>query len=81
MRKPLVIGASIGCILGAIIFAGYATAGWWVCTTLPACPGHWLPYLLTFAIGVAVFTVFGAAVAMGLRFLYRITRVEADEMD
>ena len=81
MRKPLIIGASIGCILGAIIFAGYAAAGWWVCTTLPACPGHWLPYLLTIAIGVAVFTVFGATVAMGLRFMYLITRVEADGDD
>ena len=81
MLRALAIGATIGAALGTVIFAGYAAAGWWVCTTLPACPGHWLPYLITFAIGVTIFTAAGAGIAIALRGLYRMTRVEADESD
>lgn len=77
MKKALIIGTSIGAALGAIIFAGYSAASWWVCSTLPDCPGHWLPYLVTFAIGTTVFTVAGAGIATTLRGLYNITRVDA----
>lgn len=77
MKKALIIGTSIGAALGSIIFAGYAAASWWVCSTLPDCPGHWLPYLVTFAIGTTVFTAGGATMATTLRCMYNMTRVDA----
>ena len=81
MKKALTIGAVIGAALGVIIFAGYAAAGWWVCTTLPDCPGHWLPYVLVFGIGVTIFTLVGAGISTFLRGMYNLTKVEADDKD
>ena len=77
MRRYVKIGGVVGFVLGSIVFLGYAVASWWVCTSLRDCPGHWLPYLIIFGIGVVAFTVIGIVGAAVLRKLYEWTRVES----
>ena len=69
------IGAIAGFALGVIVFVGYVVTSWWVCSSMLDCPGHWLPYVAIFVVGVSVFTLIGTAVAAALRGLYEITKV------
>lgn len=76
MKRCVKFGAIAGFALGTLIFIGYIITSWWVCTTLLDCPGHWLPYLLIFAIGTTITTILGATTAFILRGLYEFTRVD-----
>ncbi len=76
MKRCIKIGALGGFLAGIIVFLGYAMASWWVCSSLRECPGSWVPYLVIFAIGVAIFTALGVLVAAILRGLYEVTRVD-----
>ena len=76
MQKCIKIGALAGFLSGVIVFLGYAMASWWVCSSLRECPGSWIPYLVIFAIGVAIFTALGSLTAVILRGLYELTRVD-----
>ena len=76
MKRCVKIGALGGFLSGVIVFIGYAMASWWVCSSLRDCPGSWIPYLLIFAIGVAVFTALGLLAAAILRRLYELTRMD-----
>ena len=76
MKRCVTIGAIAGLSIGVLIFLGYVIASWWVCSTLLDCPGHWLPYLLVFAIGATITTLLGATAAFLLRGLYEFTRVD-----
>ncbi len=76
MKRCVKIGALAGFLSGIIVFLGYAFASWWVCSSLLDCPGSWIPYLVIFAIGVAVFTSLGVIAAAILRRLYELTRVD-----
>ena len=76
MKRCVKIGAIAGLVLGILIFIGYTITSWWVCTTLLDCPGHWLPYLLIFAVGATITTLLGAAAAFILRGLYEFTKVD-----
>ncbi len=76
MKRCIKIGAITGFLSGIIVFIGYALASVWVCSSLLDCPGHWLPYLVIFTIGVAVFTLSGALLAAFLRGMYDLTRVD-----
>jgi len=76
MKRCIKIGALGGFLAGIIVFLGYATASWWVCSSLRECPGSWVPYLVIFAIGVAIFTALGSLTAAILRGLYELTRVD-----
>lgn len=68
-------GALGGALFGAVFAAMFALAGWLVCSGNRECPGHWLPYLASALIVLAVCTVLGSGVAVFLRFLYRLTKV------
>ena len=76
MKRCIKIGATAGLLSGIIVFLGYAMASWWVCSSLRDCPGSWVPYLVIFAIGVAIFTALGSLTAVILRGLYELTRVD-----
>ena len=76
MKRCIKIGALGGFLAGVIVFLGYAMASWWVCSSLRECPGSWIPYVVIFAIGVAVFTSLGVLGAAILRGLYEVTRVD-----
>ena len=76
MKRCIKIGALGGFLAGIIVFLGYAMASWWVCSSLRDCPGSWVPYLVIFAIGVAIFTGLGSLAAAILRGLYEVTRVD-----
>ena len=76
MRRCIKIGALGGFAAGILVFIGYVITSWWVCTTLLDCPGHWLPYLIIFAIGTTVFTLIGVVLAVVLRGLHSVTRVD-----
>lgn len=76
MKRCIKIGVLAGFLSGIIVFTGYAMTSWWLCTTLRDCPGSWIPYLVIFAIGVTIFTTFGALSAAILRKLYESTRVD-----
>ncbi len=76
MRRCIKIGAIAGFLSGIIVFLGYALTSWWVCSGLLDCPGHWLPYLIIFGIGVTTFTLIGVVTAAILRGLYEFTRVD-----
>ncbi|MXX92601.1 MAG: hypothetical protein F4Y63_04005 [Chloroflexi bacterium] len=76
MKRCIKIGALGGFLAGIIVFFGYAMASWWVCSSLRECPGSWVPYLVIFAIGVAIFTALGSLAAAILRGLYELTRVD-----
>ena len=76
MRRCIKIGAIAGFLSGIIVFLGYALASWWVCDSLLDCPGHWLPYLIIFGIGVTTLTLMGVVTAAILRGLYEFTRVD-----
>ena len=76
MKRCIKIGAITGFLVGTIVFAGYALASWWVCSTLLGCPGHWFPYLIIFIIGVAIFTALGTLTAAFLRGMYDRFRVD-----
>ena len=76
MRRCIKIGAIAGFLSGIIVFLGYALASWWVCDSLLDCPGHWLPYLIIFGIGVTTLTLMGVVTAAILRGLYELTRVD-----
>ena len=76
MKRCVKIGAIAGFLSGVIVFLGYAMASWWVCSSLRDCPGSWVPYLVIFAIGVAVFALLGLLAAAILRRLYDMTRVD-----
>ncbi len=69
------MGAILGFATGVVVFVGYVLASWWVCSSMLDCPGHWFPYLVIFGIGVAIFTLLGAAIAGTLRGLYLMTKV------
>ena len=75
MKQAVKIGAIVGFALGCLVFLGYVMTSWWVCSSMLDCPGHWLPYLVIFTIGVSVFTLIGAGIAAALRGLYQITKV------
>ena len=75
MRRCIKIGAIGGFLAGTLVFLGYIITSWWVCTTLLDCPGHWLPYLIIYAIGVTIATLIGLVTAVILHTLYRLTRV------
>ncbi len=76
MRRALKIGAALGFSVGVVIFAGYALASWWVCSSSRICPDHWLPYLVVFMIGVTVFLLLGMVGAAMFRGMYEVTRVD-----
>lgn len=76
MKRCIKIGALAGFLAGVIVFLGYAMASWWVCSSLRDCPGSWVPYLVIFAIGVAIFTGLGSLTAAIMRGLYELTRVD-----
>lgn len=76
MKRCIKIGAVAGFASGIIVFIGYVITSWWVCSTLLGCPGHWLPYLAIFGVGVSVFTLMGVTAAAVLHKLYDYFRVE-----
>ena len=76
MKRCIKIGALAGFLSGIIVFLGYAMASWWVCSSLRDCPGSWIPYLVIFAIGVAMFTALGTLTAAFLRGMYDRFRVD-----
>ena len=76
MRRCIKIGGIGGAASGLIVFLGYVLASWWVCSGLLDCPGHWLPYLIIFAIGVSVFTLSGLILAAILHWFYQFTKVD-----
>ena len=76
MRRCIKIGSIAGFLSGIIVFLGYVIASWWVCSGLLDCPGHWLPYLIIFGIGVTTFTLMGVVTAAILHGLYQLTRVD-----
>ena len=76
MKRYAKIGAVIGFLAGVVVFVGYVATSWWVCSTLLDCPGHWLPYVIIFAIGLTFFTAAGAIAAAFLRGLYEMFRID-----
>ncbi len=79
MRRALKIGVALGFSFGVVVFAGYSLASWWVCSSSRLCPGHWLPYLIIFTIGVTIFALLGLAGAAMLRGMYEATRVDGGD--
>ncbi len=76
MKRYAKIGALIGFLAGVVVFVGYVATSWWVCSTLFDCPGHWLPYVIIFTIGLTFFTAAGAIAGAFLRGLYEMFRID-----